>query len=32
MKQQIKDLEALVSKEKRSLSDKVSAELDSVLK
>ena len=32
LKQQIKDLEALVQKEKRTLSDKVSAELDSTLK
>lgn len=32
MKQQIRDLEALVQKEKRTLSDKVSAELDSTLK
>ena len=32
MKSEIKELEALVLKEKKSLSDKVSAELDSTLK
>jgi len=32
MKAQIKDLQALVQQEKRTLSDKVSAELDATLK